>query len=119
MITARDRFPSGTPVEWTEETGRYSALELPDGKRVGVTCIEHVPTAEEIAAKAASDAKAAEVAAEKAALAKLVDDLKTGKLTFGDASKDAAVLALAKVQARTAVSAGLASVATVKEVIAK
>jgi hypothetical protein len=109
MITARDRFPSGVLVKWTDASGFYEALELPDGKRVAVTCYTRFPTAEE---RAATEAEATKKAADETARSRL-DDLKKKieARTATAAEKDEAVCALlGKSLAATSVSAAVAMV---------
>ena len=107
------------PRPFSDATGTGTEWLTPDGFVASREHATRVVSKEEKDAKEAADAaaaaKAAEVAAEKAALQKVVDDLKAGKITFGDSKRDEAMLAIVKVQARAASAVAVAVADVAKE----
>jgi hypothetical protein len=92
----RKLYPLGTEDTWTDDTGTFHGLTLPDGSHVVETVLSRVATAEELAAAAAEAVRVGKIAALKDDVSAVLAELKAGTLTFGTAARDNAAKKLAR-----------------------
>jgi hypothetical protein len=79
-------------VSWSDAGGDWEALELPDGRRVAVTCLRRIPTAEEAAAEQAAAAERTNDTNRRQTLREIRARIKAGTETAADRSRAIKIL---------------------------